>query len=160
MTASSLLQDLQAVPCHALTETNVEAVAFDGGRLWLECIDRDADKIAVLKEELREAIAESVSRDEELSATNAELDRVSDAEWIAADRAEEVDRIRERADQWAARCAEMDTELQAMRKRKGVEPGVCAHSREIWALLWYIANNKGQYADEAGRLVRKIGNIK
>lgn len=154
MTAASLLQDLQAVSCHALTDTNVEAVCFDGGRLWLECVDRDADKIAELKEELADANAEAKEARDEADELQAKLDALTGEQMDAADREAEIDRFRETARGYAVRCQKLETEAAILRKRKGMEAGYVAHYREVMAYL------HGCNADpKAMELCRKIRGL-
>lgn len=156
MTARDLISELTALRVHPLTETNVERVEFTGSRLWTYGYDRDADQLDELRDQLAEVQAELKESEAEAGALRAELDRVSDEQTAAADIAAECNRFRQACTDWATHCQTLQAELSALRKRKGVEAGVAAHSREIWALLWHIAQTDGPHKTQAGDLARKI----
>ncbi len=145
---------------HPLTPVDIEGLSITAGRVVPDIDETEAEaalaearsNIATLESDLKQADAES-------SALNSELDRITDAEWDAADRADEIERIRAMANTQANRCERLEREAQVLRKRKGVAAGVCAYSHDVMALLWRIADSEGPHKSAAYELCKKINSV-
>lgn len=124
---------------------------------------KDAEKAQAEAEEERDKLTE------EIDTLRAEMDALRDpsedgatvltyrerAERAEAETAKQREYVRN-ADQ---RVREMQRELTALRKRKGIEPGLMAHARDVWELLARLSRSD-QYtynstADERLRRYRE-----
>lgn len=103
--------------------------------------EKDADGAAEAREKAEteaEALREEMARlrDPESGVTVVDYRKERDEAEADAERSREQVRL------WAAKCDRMTEELSAMRKRKGVEPGVMACTRDVMALLHGLASNR------------------
>lgn len=116
-----------------------------------------AERIRELETERDKLAAELVQlRDPESGVTVATYrERLQEAE----KEAEAANESAQRADK---RTAEMATELAAMRKRKGVEPGVMAHTRDVIGFLntvrHYGSAREILRDDDKGRSLARLGH--
>lgn len=169
MTLRDLREKVAALShLHPLTPVGADDLRHDAGCIVADCGESDAefdlrearDNEKQLADELKEAEAE---RDEwqRRAETAEELLETSPADGpgLLRDALEDVERFRATAIDWAKTHALMQKELTALRKRKGVEAGVCAYSHEVRTLLYYVSQLEGRYQREARELHEKISLI-
>lgn len=168
MTLSALITDLTGLRLHGLTETNVAGVEAGPSGVILDGYDRDADKMDDLREEnaafaadLKQAEAERDEWERRCLALESHADDMRERGElgnVVFDLRQDLHRIDDKAREMAKALASAQAELSALRKRKGVEVGVCAHSREIWTLLCWVGQTEGRYKIDAKALADKIGS--
>jgi flagellar biosynthesis regulator FlaF len=122
MIARDLIDQLATMRAHPLTETNVHAVDLVRGRLILDASDPYEDKIAELTEDLAYQESAAKASEAEAQSLTAELDRVTDAEWQAADRREEIERIRATATAWAKRVESAERDCPHSANARALTP--------------------------------------
>jgi chromosome segregation ATPase len=185
MRLSQLREAIARLPAHLgdWTDTTVENLYYDGVCI---VIDGDTSEADTLREQVKEnekAAAESdkeaetaVKRAEEAEAECEALreemaalkDPSEDGESIATYRQRAID-AEENAEKWRElmhaanqRTEEMAKELAAMRKRKGVEPGLMAHSFEvsgfISSVMHYGAENRARMDERAAQTLIRLGD--
>lgn len=154
---------------HPLTPTNVTAVELLPSGLMVTVDDSD------LRDQLDDTRKERDSFEADLRQAEEERDEWERRTLTLETHAEEMrergelgnvvfdlradlHRSQETKRALMERLARAEHELTALRKRKGVEPGVAAYSREIYTLLGYVSQTEGRYQQEADRLFRKINS--
>lgn len=167
LTLSELRSAVLTAQGHPLTPTNVAAasmepsgfvVTADDSYLQADLEDARKDR-DTLEADLKQAEAERDEWERRATALEAHADEMRNAGDLSAtvlDLREDVDRIHDAGRKLLERLTKAERELQAIRKRKGIEPGVAAYSREIYTLLCYVAQTEGRYKGDAERLLSKI----
>lgn len=162
MTLSALRSELAAIHAHDLTPVNVEAVEAMPGAVFLDIVDRDAETIAGLKEELADTETALKAAEDEAAEWERQLEALEndrDGEDIA-DVRQSLRVFRAACSNWATRCQTLQAEVTALRKRKGVAAGVCAYSHEVVTLLGYLSMSPdNRYAEDARKLLDKLHSL-
>lgn len=167
LTLSELRSAVLAAQGHPLAPTNVAAasmepsgfvVTVDNDDLRAELEDKCSD-YEIVAADLKQAEAERDEWERRATALEAHADEMrgrKDLSLLVLDLREEIDRIQEAERELLERLTAFERELTAIRKRKGIEPGVAAYSREIYTLLCYVAQTEGRYKADAERILSKI----
>jgi hypothetical protein len=120
----------------ALAEAKETIAELEGTIKDMEKADATEDKrVADMETELdtlREELAALKDPTAEGSTVLTYRDRA-----IAAE--QDAEKTRERCRQWDQALRDKDAELTAMRKRKGVEPGLMGCAHEVWCFLASLA---------------------
>lgn len=166
------------------TETGIDGLTVGPWGLVLDT-EADADLAAQLEDRAaevktleeaaklgaeQEAAAETraAKAEEEADALREEMAAIRDGEkgYSVADYREQAARAGKETQDWRehvsnARKAvdEMARELDAMRKRKGIEPGLMAHARDVSGFLNTVAHygDKAQHDDRARDTLQRLG---
>jgi DNA repair exonuclease SbcCD ATPase subunit len=159
MTLRALKEELAAIHAHDLTPVNVGSVEALPGCVILDGIDRDADALDGLREDLAASEAAAKEAEAEADGLRDELDRLSAEQTDAADMQQEIDRFRQAAADWASEVQVLRAELSALRKRKGVPVGLLAHWRGAYDLINDVAAYEGRHREAARGLIQKIQSM-
>lgn len=166
MTLRDLKESLSAIRLHDLAETNALDVRAEGGAVFVEIdsgleydLKESRQECNDLAAQLKEAEAERDEWERRCLALESHADEMRERGElgnVVFDLRADVERLSTRAREWAKECENMQKELSAIRKRKGVAAGVCAYSHEVWTLLCYVSQLEGRYQKEARALLDKI----
>lgn len=166
LTLSALLAELTGLRLHGLTETNVVGIETGPRGVTLDGYDRDADAMDDLRadlktseNDLKQAEAERDEWERRLLSLETQVDDMREREELGSvvlDLREDRHRTCESIRAWTKECETLRKELSALRKRKGVEAGVCAYSHEIRTLLGYVAQTEGRYQQQAKEISDRI----
>jgi chromosome segregation ATPase len=164
MTLRDLKDELATLRLHEMTPVNAEGlsvkagavvIAFEESATESELAEVKAD-LESAREDYGEADKRADALQEELDKANALLDAVKDDGGTLrkyADRAEQAELI---CAGWKKRHDDMDRELTALRKRKGMLAALYANQPAVIGLLRDAGAGRPIDAAEALKLCRKI----